>query len=290
MKKEKTINLNGTFYDPGNLISSGNRAFLYGDSIFESIRYHHEPLLWELHFSRLLRAAAALGYYFAPWWTEDYFRYELIKTMKQNRMYSGRIRLVLFRNEESSGYAPQRDHCSYLIDPEPIEGAVYPPCQEGLTVGLFEDFERHPSPFSFFKSGQSLPYFMAARKAKKEHWDDALILNSQKRICESSNSNIWVLIGNEVHTPPIEEACIDGVMRKYLIGFLEKQGLKVLESPMHTSLIQLADEIWLSNAIQGIRWIKEWEFRRLSGEKALFFQTLLQKELTNHDKENSLTP
>ena len=142
MKRERTVNLNGTFYSAGKLISTRNRAFLYGDSVFESIRYHNRVLLWDLHFARLLQSAASMGFVFSPWWTEDFFRYEIIKTVKENKISNARVRLLLFREEESAGYLPPSDRCSYLIEVSEEVDKPYEYQGEGLNVGLYKEVRK----------------------------------------------------------------------------------------------------------------------------------------------------
>lgn len=283
MKKESTINLNGTYYSAGKLISSRNRAFLYGDSVFESIRYDGDIKLWSLHYARLLKAAAAVGYIFAPWWTEDYFRYEIRKTVKQNKVESARVRLILFREEESMGYTPAGDKCSYLIQVDELEGPAYPLSKEGLHIGLYEDARKYPSQFSAFKTGQSMLYVMASRKARNEAWDEILIQNNEDRICESSSGNIWIVKDGSILTPPSEEFGISGVMRDHLLQLLPKNGMEVQEAPLRKEDLQLADEIWISNAVKGVRWVAEWDFRKYGSEIAKQVQLLLQKENKPHD-------
>jgi len=283
MKKEITVNLNGTYYSAGKLISTGNRAFLYGDSVFESIRFDGDVRLWSGHYARLLKAAAAVGYDFAPWWTEDYFRYEIRKTVQLNKLTSARVRLILFRDEESMGYTPNGDKCSYLIDVDEVEGTAYPVSKEGLHIGLYEDSRKYPSPLSPFKTGQSMLYVMAARKARNEAWDEILILNHEERICESSSGNIWIVKDGKIATPPIEEFGISGVMRDYLLHMLPKNGMEVQEIPLRKEDLQLADEIWISNAVRGVRWVAKWDFRKYGSEVANQIQLLLQKENKPHD-------
>lgn len=283
MKKEKTVNLNGTYYSAGKLISTGNRAFLYGDSVFESIRYQGEIMLWSDHYSRLLRAAAAMGFVFSPWWTEDFFRYEIKKTLNQNKLNSARVRLILFREEESIGYGPSVDRCSYLIDIDELPEDAYSTQSQGLHIGVFEDAKKYPSPFSFFKSGQSLLYVLAARKARNEAWDEILLLNDSGRVCESSSGNVWVVKDGKIITPPSEENGISGVMRDHLLKRLPELGFEVLENKLTLEDLHLSDEIWISNAVRGVRWVAEWDFRKYTSEMATQVQSFLHQELLRHD-------
>lgn len=278
MKKERTINLNGTYYSSGKLISTSNRAFLYGDSVFESIRFDGEVLRWPLHYARLLRAAAAMGFTFYPWWTEDYFRYEIKKTMKENRLESGRVRLILYREEEGVSYTPIGDKCAYLIDVMELPSPAYGLQENGLILGLFEDAFKYPSPYSAYKTGQSMLYVMASRKARTEALDEVLIQNQNGRICESNTGNVWLVKDGKISTSPIEEGGISGVMRDFLLRFLPQHGFEVQEEPISKEDLGTADEIWISNAVRGVRWVGEYAFRKYSGTLATQVQELLKNE------------
>ncbi|MBI1221834.1 MAG: hypothetical protein GC180_04445 [Bacteroidetes bacterium] len=282
MKKEKTINLNGTYYSAGKLIGTSNRAFLYGDSVFESIRFDGNILLWNLHYARLLRAAAALGYTFYPWWTEDFFRYEILKTVKENRVESARIRLILFRDEEGISYQPKSDSCSYLIDVIPMDEPAYSLQEKGVVLGLYEDDYKHNSPFSGFKSGQSMLYVMASRKGRTQAWDEVLIQNTEGRICESNTGNVWVVKDGNIMTPPLEEGGICGVMRDHLMHLLPQHDMEVVEVPLEKKILADADEIWISNAVRGLRWVDKFDGKTFGSEKAIQIQHLLQTEI-QHD-------
>lgn len=288
MKKEKTVNLNGTYYSAGKLISADNRAFLYGDSIFESLRCHAgEILWWNYHYARLLKAAATMGFTFSPWWTEDYFRYEVKKTLHQNKLTNARVRLILFREEENSNYRPESDRCSYLIQAEELDAPLYPSYETGLNAGVYEDARKSSSPFSFFKSGQSLLYVMAARKARNQGWDEVLILNQDGRVCESGTANIFVVKNKEIVTPPLSENGIDGVMRTHLMRLLPSQGMEVVEAPVTTDDLELAEEIWVCNAVRGVRWVYTLGNRHYQSELATQVQGLLSEQHTNDQKNTT---
>lgn len=267
MKKEQTINLNGTFYSAGKLISTENRGFLYGDSVFETIRFDEKALLWPLHYARLLRGAAILGYIFPPLWTEDFLKYELQKTVKENRGRTGRVRLTIFRNDGGK-YLPSTDLCNYLISFEPDDSATYLLPENPVNIGLYEDIRKSFSPLSSFKNGNSLIYVMAARKARHEGWQDILILNQHDRICECSTGNVFIVQEDQLITPPLEEGGVMGVMREHLLRILPEQGWKLTEKELSIKEVQQAQEIWLTNCSRGITPVSQWNSRHYTSHKA----------------------
>jgi len=126
-------------------------------------------------------------------------------------------------------------------------------------------------------------YVMAGRKARNEAWDEILILNHENRVCESSSGNIWIVKDGNIQTPPSEEFGISGVMRNYLLQTLPQHGLAVQETPLTQEDLHLADEIWISNAVRGVRWVAKWDFRKYGSEIANQVQLLLQKENKPND-------
>jgi branched-chain amino acid aminotransferase len=94
---------------------------------------------------------------------------------------------------------------------------------------------------------------MAAMYARNHGWDDCLVLNSRERIADSSIANLFYVTGDTIYTPPLSEGGIGGVMREWLLHTLPARGLKVIEKPVAAEDLILVDEVFLSNAIRGVR-------------------------------------
>jgi branched-chain amino acid aminotransferase len=98
---------------------------------------------------------------------------------------------------------------------------------------------------------------MAALFAKSNNWNDALLLNTADNICDSSIANIFLIKNGLVTTPGLDSGCIAGVMRRTILEQLPACGLKIKETSINVNDILTADEVFLSNSIYGIRWIKQ---------------------------------
>ena len=92
-------------------------------------------------------------------------------------------------------------------------------------------------------------------KAKEKKWNDALVLNSQGNIIESSISNIFWIKDKTVYTPPISEGCIAGIRRANWISTLKEKGIPIIEMPLSKEMLLEADEVFLTNSIRKIRWV-----------------------------------
>jgi branched-chain amino acid aminotransferase len=126
----------------------------------------------------------------------------------------------------------------------------------GLDIGVFETARKSCDPLSNIKSNNYLIYALAAQYAKSRHWNEAIVLNQHNRICDTTIANIFFIKHNKIHTPALSEGCVNGVMRSYLLDEFRKTDTAFEEGAYSVDDLQNADEIFLTNAIQGIRWVK----------------------------------
>ena len=97
---------------------------------------------------------------------------------------------------------------------------------------------------------------MAALLAKKEKWNDAVLLNHYGRICDTTIANIFLIRDSVIYTSSLAEGCIDGIMRKNVLNHLAKDNRKVIESEITVDDLLDSDEIFLTNSIYNIRWVQ----------------------------------
>ncbi len=245
LKKEKDLNL-----------SVNNRAFLYGDGFFETmVGFNNRVSLLEHHIRRLNRAIEALNFIPLDILRDKQGLEELITYLaRKNKLFKRyRIRISIFRN--SGGlYCPVENSISYTIQVQKLEKDNFELNLVGLAIDLYDEVPKNYSKISFFKSNNSLPYVLAAQYAKANKLDDVVLLNSDKNIVETSNSNIFFVLDNKVYTPRIEDGCIDGIYRHIIINIL-KENDELVEASLSTEIIEKADEIFLTNSVSGMRYV-----------------------------------
>jgi branched-chain amino acid aminotransferase len=83
--------------------------------------------------------------------------------------------------------------------------------------------------------------------------DDCLVLNACERVADSSIANLFYCRDGKLHTPPLTEGCVAGVMRRFLLEILPEEGFDILEVPTQPGDLISADEVFLTNAIRRIR-------------------------------------
>lgn len=235
-----------------------NRAFKYGDGLFETIRVRNGQLLFlEAHFARLSKGLNILRMQNSkqPLSIEK-FQEILQDFLSKQRDANLRIRITFFRSGAGL-YTPQEADYDYYIESSTLEGASFQLNKKGLSLGCCTSVQLSIDQLSNLKTTSALPYVLAAIERKEKGWDDCLILNSKGAIAESVAANVFLLKGKQVFTPALNQGCIAGVMRQNILSIVKELGLECYEGQVSLDEIKHADEIWLSNAIQGIRWVSE---------------------------------
>jgi len=241
------IHFNGDVLPSGTpLLTADSRGFRYGDGLFETMRIKEGRIfLQDQHYQRLLNGSRLLG--LKPLTFEQFTDGILELCQRNAHSVSGRVRLTVFRGEMGQ----DDEATSYVIQSWALEEAVEKP--GGLVLGTFPRGRKACDGLSHLKSNNYLLYSMAAMYARSHGWDDCLVLNSRERIADSSIANLFYVMGDTIYTPPLSEGGVGGVMREWLIGALPGAGFRVIEKPAAPEDLLLVDEVFLSNAIRGVR-------------------------------------
>lgn len=271
LSMEKIV-LNGEFLNSEEpVFYSNNRSFRYGDGFFETMRIRNGKILFEkLHEERIMNSFKLLGFGDMSVTNLNEIKIKIVELCLNNLCAnSGRLRLSFFRNKSKNGKGATNFH--YLIEATGLEEDGYLYNETGLNICIYPDVRISMDKFSNLKSANYLPYVMASIFANEMLKDDALLLNSQERIVESSIANVFWIKDEIIYTPALSEGCIDGVMRKSLIDKLNGTGILFTEKSLTRIELMEADEVFLTNAIKGIRWVSEFETKK--------FENLISKKL-----------
>lgn len=222
-----------------------NRAFVYGDLLFETIKVVDGNMqLGQLHYKRLVTGANALKMVFTLSFEE--FKQLVEEASETMKVKETRVRFVLYR--DSTGfYTPNNHQTAFTMDVFPIQKP------SSLHLGIYTETYKPCHFVSNLKSGNAIVYTLAGIWAKEHQFDDALLLNEHGRICEAISSNVFCVIGNNVITPSLTEGCVAGVMREWLLTQLQQSNYTVEEGVITMEQLNQADAIYLTNAVHGIR-------------------------------------
>jgi branched-chain amino acid aminotransferase len=224
------------------------RAFLYGDLLFESMRVMNGKLLHApRHHARLLEGAKILKYEVPDGLTLDRMAYEVESAAASEGFVNARIRFILHR--DSTGfYTPDHNKARWLIQ----VSEMTPPRGPVADLGVFEMYRKPCNALSNIKSGNSLVYVMAGIFARENGFGDCLILNERGNIAEGVSANVFVRRGNRLMTPAASEGCIMGVMRGLVLDLATRARIHIAEGEVTMAGLSMADEIFLTNVSQGI--------------------------------------
>jgi branched-chain amino acid aminotransferase len=216
------------------------------------------------------------------YFTENFIREEIELLNKNNDLKgNGRVRINVFRND-GGVYAPVESSISFTISAVPADSEDYQLNHTGLHLDFFTEIKKQVNIFSSVKTCNSLLFVMAGIWKNKMNFDDIILLNDNERVCEAISSNIFLLRNNEYYTPAVEEGCIAGVMRSHIINLLKANGLKVNETTITQEEILLADEIFLTNASSGIRWVGGCRKKRYFSQQSKDLINLLNNSIDEY--------
>lgn len=252
---------NNKFYAEKEAVFQLNRAMKYGDGLFESIRIiDGRPKYLDFHFHRLQKGLAVLKIDFSQqMWNE--IRICLTQLLIRNEIEKGgHLRLTVFRGGKGK-YTPTDNSLEYCIEVSTLDNNQYQLNTKGLSIDLSEAVFTK-SPFSNFKTLNSLPYVMASLEREEKGKDELILTNAEGGIVEASSSNIFLVMGKKIVTPSLSEGCLDGIMRRVVISKLCSMDYVVEERSVNKVELEEADEVFLTNASKGIQWVGSYGSKR----------------------------
>ena len=250
------INSNGnlvSYNDPS--LSFFNRGFSYGDALFETVKVVGDKLLfWEDHYFRLMASMRLLRMEIPMTFTPEYFVVQCMQLIhaQEVRSQSWRIRLTIYRDCDGQ-YTPKNNQVAFVIGCEPLYQDYYLDEVTKYTVDLYKDHYVQAGMLSNLKTNNKILNVLGSIFAKENDLDNCILVNDSKQVVEALQSNLFLLFGQEIHTPPLTSGCLDGIIRKQIIRMAKDLDLTIKETLINPFDLQKADELWLSNSIQGIR-------------------------------------
>ncbi|KVV15413.1 aminotransferase class IV [Flavobacterium sp. TAB 87] len=260
------INFNGTVVAKEDNILTNNRAFLYGDGVFETVKIINNKILFlEDHYFRLMASMRVVRMEIPMNFTMEFLEEQILSLVNQNGIASSaRARITVFRNNGGL-YLPTTNEISYLIHAFGLNNQNYIAFTDTYEVDLYKDFYVTKQLLSSIKSTNKLINVTASIFANENDLDNCLLLNDAKNVIEALQGNLFMVVGNKLITPPISEGCLNGVMRKQIIELAKKEStLEVVEEVISPFELQKADELFVTNVIMGVRPITKYRKKEFS--------------------------
>lgn len=264
------INFNGTIESSTNNLLFNNRAFLYGDGIFETVRIINNKVLFlEDHYFRLMSGMRIIRMDIPMNFSMEYFEEQLLLTAKANGFSDTcKVRITVFRNNGGL-YLPETNSISFLINATVIIEKRYVIANKEYEVDLYKDFYISKQLLSSIKSTNRIINITGSIFANENGLQNCILVNESKNVVEVLNGNIFMLLENKLITPPVSEGCLNGVMRKQILSIARQlETIEVFEQPISPFDLQKADELFITNVVLGIQPITKYRKKEFGNELA----------------------
>ena len=271
------INFNGNLQDNNTVITNNNRAYAYGDGLFETIKAVHGKLLFfEDHYFRLMASMRIMRMEIPMSFTLEFLQDEILKTIKANQLDTATCRVKLQVHRVEGGlYEPESNDVEFIVSVKALDQDFYLLNESDYEVDLFKDFYVSPSLISTLKSNNKALNVVGSIYAKENKLDNCLLINTNKSVVEALNGNVFLVKGNTIKTPPLSDGCLKGIIRKQLIEIINLMEEYTLEEASISPFeIQKADEMFITNVITGIQPVSKYRKKQFATNVA---KALLQK-------------
>jgi branched-chain amino acid aminotransferase len=251
------------------ILTAQNRGFRYGDGLFESMRMCNGKLKFaEQHADRLKAGMKALKIEGGNLLDEYFLRQKTSELSRKNKFKENvRFRLSVYRAGEGL-YTPANNKSGYVLEASALTENNYELNKKGLIVDVYDELTKHVDKLANYKTSNSLLYVMAGLYKKQHRLDEAFILNQNGFLCESISSNVFVVYNQQIYTPALSEGCIAGVMRGVVMNIAKMNSISMVEAQINPEVLKEADEVFVTNAVGGIRWVMGYGRKRYFNEVA----------------------
>lgn len=266
------VNFNGTLLPKtDSKLSTNNRGYKYGDALFETLKVVNGKIFfWEDHYFRLMASMRILRMDIPMNFTMEFLEAEILKTVEANDLLNtaARVRFNVDRGEGGLYLPSTEAEVNYNIIAEVHSEPFYSIDEDSnYIVDLYKDYFMAPGLLSGLKSNNKAIQVLGSIYANENDFDNCLVLNTNKSVIEALNGNLFLVKGDKIKTPPLEDGCLKGVMRKQILEILSKDvNLYVEEASISPFELQKADELFVTNVIKGIVPITQYRKKKFSTE------------------------
>jgi branched-chain amino acid aminotransferase len=251
MSKPK-VNINGEIFSPENAkISVFDHGLLYGDGVFEGIRFYNGKIFkFDEHIDRLDQSARHILLKLPM--SLDEIKHETIKTIKASNMKDGYIRLIVTRGIGTLGISPYKCEKAQLIIIVDVISLypekLYKSGMEIITVPTQRNMSEAVSPR--VKSLNYLNNVLAKIEAVNAGFEEAIMLNKYGFVAECTGDNIFIVKNRTVITPPAYMGALEGITRNTVMEIATEMGenmdISVKQRVMSRHDVFSSDECFLT--------------------------------------------
>ena len=244
--------LNGRFVPAEQAtVSVLDRGFLYGDGLFESVRvYAGQPFLWQAHAQRLVQGAAALRITLPT--DLETLRSSLTELLDRNALSNAVVRISLSRGSGPRGYSIRgADQPTLVMAAHPAASLAELPAL-GWTLHTARHRLPARDPVAAFKTANKLTHILARTEAEDVGADEALLLNTDGHVAETSAANVFWLSDRTAFTPCLDAGCLAGVTRGFVLSLLQTHGWETREVLARPEALRKSEGAFMTVSTLGI--------------------------------------
>jgi branched-chain amino acid aminotransferase len=242
--------VNGLFFEPGEAtVSVFDAGFLLGDGLFESLRaMDGVPYLLDRHLARLYSAAAEFEFMRMP--RHETVTEQVYRTLQRSSLSDAYVRVTITRGTGGVGLAPPASQPTVVI-------AVLPaPARMGADDSIDATLLQWPrARRATAKSTSWQQTVLARRRVDHLGADEGLYVSESGHVLEGVASNFFAVEGERLVTPCASE-CLPGIARARVLELARGAGVLAVESPLEVEALMHADEVFVTNAVQGPRAVR----------------------------------
>jgi branched-chain amino acid aminotransferase len=246
--------INGKVRSPEEArISVYDRGFLYGDSIFETVRtYNGKAFALRDHLERLARSAERLFIELPA--TLSVIATEVEEGIAFAQNPESFARIMITRGSGPLGLDPGlAHHPNRVILVEPFEPPPAEAYRDGIGAITFRTSRAtDDTPAAGAKVANYLTSVLAIREAKKQGAAEAFIIDGRGHVLEGTTSNVFLVKDSRLVTAPEESGILSGITRAYLLHAAEHLGIDVSIRDIREQELLLADELFISSTLREV--------------------------------------
>ena len=241
--------VNGDVLDSAdNTLSVFDRGFTLADGAFETMYFDNNCVeYYKYHILRFRNTLTQLSIAYHV--NDEVLLNNIREIMEANDLRSGAVRVTATRGVGGRGLAyPETQAPTIVITVSSVQRLRQP-----ARMGISQYTRNETSPLSAMKTLSYTGSIMALDEASRAGNNEALILNTKGQVCCASAGNIFLVLGQNLVTPALNQGCLAGIMRAVVIGTAKRLGILVSEALVSIEDIKNADSVFITNSLMRVR-------------------------------------
>ena len=247
-----TLSLNGRLVRPDEAsVPALDRGLLYGDGVFEVLRaYNGVAFALDAHLDRLDASARRIGMSLPV--PASQLRLEVCETLSAAGIIDAHVRTLVTRGAGDLGVAPAHTHdATRMVVVTPIASPSQSTYLQGIrAIVARAPWLAAPGPVSGAKTLNYLANVVWTREARSRGADEAIIVGHDDALLEGAASNVFVVRGSEVTTPPLDAGILGGITRGCVLSAAASVGVSAREASLTLADLLRADEVFVTSSVR----------------------------------------